>query len=658
MQAPSRGIDAGAAQPILCIKVPDVATLWVTLEVESNMPRYLFSSASVLSSLALASATTNITRNDGIHLAIGPTCGRLTAAGNTSDVNAGLLDLKRYKTIVSFGDSYTAGGVRDGSPLAPAVITPPSPKAGGRTTNGPVWIEYIANDTSARFMDYAVGGAVTNKTLWPSKSTASDFIEQVGIFLNQSNNLDPATTLYTVYFGINDVSASHTDGAGNLPVAAQVVLDQIQRLASPPTRARSFLVTDSYGRGSHEAAGDAYKKKIFNGLAKLRYSAPHLQIGYADFGYIWDAVLNTAPGYAAFGYNSPGACALNSSTIIGACDDPDHTFYWIPGHPSKQTHRIMGDYVELAMKNIASFFLILAAGAEAERNDGIKLVIAPTCGKLAVTANVTDTNCGIWDLNKYKTIVSFGDSYTAGGVKDGSPLAPPVIIPPSPKAGGRTTNGPVWIENIANDVGARFMDYAVGGAVTDKSLWLSKSSNWDFVQEVDIFLSQNNSLNPLTTLYTVYFGINDVAASHKDGSANLPRAAQVILDKITLLSSPPTNAQSFLVTDSYGYGTHEAPGEAFKKKVFNGIAELKVRNPHLRFGFVDFAYLWDAVCGPQPGYQSFGYTSIGSCTVNSSSVEGACSDPDHTFYWIPNHPSKQTHRIMADYVEAAMGECH
>lgn len=310
-----------------------------------------FTPTVALATLALASPSVNDTsRNDGIHLAIGPTCGKLSFTGNTSDLNAGLWDLKRYKTIVSFGDSYTAGGVRDGSPLAPAVIIPPSPKAGGRTTNGPVWIEYIANDTSARFMDYAVGGAVTNKTLWPSKSTASDFIEQVGIFLNQSNNLDPSTTLYTVYFGINDVSASRTDGTEFLPAAAQVVLDQIKRLAAPPTRARSFLVTDSYGRGSHSEAGDAYKKKIFNGLAKFHYGPPFLQVGYADFGYIWDAVLNTAPGYAAFGYNSPGSCALNSSSIAGACDDPDHTFYWIPGHPSKQTHRIMGDYVELTMK--------------------------------------------------------------------------------------------------------------------------------------------------------------------------------------------------------------------------------------------------------------------------------------------------------------------
>lgn len=43
--------------------------------------------------------------NDGIHLAIGPNCGSLS--GQFSDVNSGLLDPNFYKTIVSFGDSYS-----------------------------------------------------------------------------------------------------------------------------------------------------------------------------------------------------------------------------------------------------------------------------------------------------------------------------------------------------------------------------------------------------------------------------------------------------------------------------------------------------------------------------------------------------------------------
>ncbi|CAE6477649.1 unnamed protein product [Rhizoctonia solani] len=306
-------------------------------------------------------------------------------------------------------------------------------------------------------------------------------------------------------------------------------------------------------------------------------------------------------------------------------------------------------------------FAILALAAvasAAEQNDGIKLAIGPTCGKLTTSGNVADVNSGLLDLKQYKTIVSFGDSYTAGGVRDGSKLAPAVLKPPSPKAGGRTTNGPVWIENIANDIGARFMDYAVGGAVTDKSLWPSKANNWDFVQEANIFLGQNNKLDPATTLYTVYFGINDYASTGKDGTANMPKAAQVVLDKIKLLSSAPTNARSFLVTDSYGYGRHAASGEAYKKKIFNGLAQMQSQVPGLKVGFVDFAYLWDGVVGKTPGYAAFGYKSIGSCLVSSSTTEGGCNDPDHTFYWIPNHPSKQTHRIMADYVETALSKCH
>lgn len=137
----------------------------------------------------------------------------------------------------------------------------------------------------------------------------------------------------------------------HLPQAAQVVLDKIATLASPPTNAESFLITDDYGRGSVAATGEAYKQQIFDGLAQLRKDH-HSSFRYAfvDFKYIWNGVLGASPGYAAFGYTSPGACTLNSSTTYGACSDPEHTFYWIPGHPSKETHRIMGDYVELALE--------------------------------------------------------------------------------------------------------------------------------------------------------------------------------------------------------------------------------------------------------------------------------------------------------------------
>ncbi|THH17070.1 hypothetical protein EW146_g3673 [Bondarzewia mesenterica] len=302
-------------------------------------------------------------RNDGIHLAVHPQCGPL--GGNTTDVNAGI-SLRSIKTIVSFGDSYTDGGKHDGSPLDPPVLIPPGIEAGGRSTDGPVWIEYIADDINARFMDYAISSAVVNISLWPDNPFPRDFLQQMAIFLNQSNDLDPKTTLYTVFFGINDWEDSMIDG-DHLPEAAQDLLNQIQILASEPTNGRNFLVTDVYGRGTHTASGEAWKQSIFDGLTAFHRgtNVPEpLNVAFGDFSRIWDGVLGSDPGYQAFGYTSTDSCVVGDTTA-GSCSDPKHYFYWISGqvilsqfgdrkvltmplhrHPSNETMRIMADYVE------------------------------------------------------------------------------------------------------------------------------------------------------------------------------------------------------------------------------------------------------------------------------------------------------------------------
>ncbi|KAG9044848.1 hypothetical protein FS837_007405 [Tulasnella sp. UAMH 9824] len=299
---------------------------------------------------------------------------------------------------------------------------------------------------------------------------------------------------------------------------------------------------------------------------------------------------------------------------------------------------------------VAASSALLIKRDDAERNDGIHLAIGPHCG--SAKGNATDVNEGLRTLTTYKTVVSFG-------------------------AGGRTTNGPVWSEDIANDIGATFMDYAIGGAVTDARLWPAKANNSDFIHQgmlqfrtqiflsltqsyhaVDLFLSQNHTLEPKTTLYTVFFGINDYSAVKYDGN-HMPQAAQTILDQIARLMAPPTNAESFLVPDAYGRGKVVDYGEQFKELVYAGLRQIrKDHHSKFRYAYVDFKYLWDAVLGiTEPGYAAFGYTSIADCTLNSSTIIGTCSDPDHTFYWIPGHPSKQTHRIMADYVEEVMDQC-
>ncbi|KAJ7444342.1 carbohydrate esterase family 16 protein [Mycena latifolia] len=268
---------------------------------------------SLLSVVAAVHLPVECQTNDGVHLAITPVCGKL--GGTFANANAGVVTAG-IKTLVAFGDSYTSGGRSNGGTLPAAVLNGTSPRAGGRVTDGPVWAEGVASDLGATIKDYAVSGAVINVTLWPSLVGHSDFLHQASLFLSQNNALNPATTLYTVFFGIN----AH--------------------------KRQNIVVLDDYGRGSHSTTGDAFKQAVFAGLTPLR--AQGLNVAFVDFAPLWDAVLGTTPGF-----ETPGACIpnLSQTDLSGECSTLLNSFYWLPGHPSKETHRIMADYVKLVLAN-------------------------------------------------------------------------------------------------------------------------------------------------------------------------------------------------------------------------------------------------------------------------------------------------------------------
>ncbi len=141
-----------------------------------------------------------------------------------------------------------------------------------------------------------------------------------------------------------DTRASTVDGEANLQAAAQVILSQIRILASSPTNARSFLLADVYGLGTHTPAGDAFVQTIYSGLydfhrgvnstGRGERKGPKLNVAFAQFSRIWDAVLGPDPGYEAFGYVSTDACIVDCSikfcSTEGMCNDPEHYFYYIP----------------------------------------------------------------------------------------------------------------------------------------------------------------------------------------------------------------------------------------------------------------------------------------------------------------------------------------
>ncbi|TFK65444.1 hypothetical protein BDN72DRAFT_196191 [Pluteus cervinus] len=305
----------------------------------------LFSAFFLPALSAAAGVSATVLPRGPVRLAIEPSCGVL--GGQLGNANSGLGPLSSYKTIVSLGDAYSDAGVHDGSSPQPPTLSPPSPFAGGRPSNGKVWVEYLAEKSGAALKGYAVNGAVVDVNQWPKANlpAVNDFVHQV---YSVPGQLNPDTTLYVVFFGIGDFVASN--GAAPLADVANNTLYNLLVLSSSPVFAKHILVVDNYGRGQKTAEGEEYKKRLFAGLSSLNQIFKS-KVGFVDLSQLWGAVLDSC---TSFGFSTAGSCLSSSTTTAGACANPDTAFYWLPGTPSTATHQLMADYVESALIKCAA----------------------------------------------------------------------------------------------------------------------------------------------------------------------------------------------------------------------------------------------------------------------------------------------------------------
>ncbi|KAJ4470924.1 hypothetical protein J3R30DRAFT_3710880 [Lentinula aciculospora] len=290
-----------------------------------------------------------------VHLAVAPNCGSLS--GPPADINYGLKPLSSYSTIVAFGDSYTSGSTFNGSTLPLPILSPPDPNAGGRITNGALWVENLAAAANATLQDWAVNGSVVDHNMYLGINFTGipDYLTQVQNYIGARPSSVVEETLYVVFMGMGDyeLRSDIYQGPESLTTLASDIIYSILELNSNPVFAKNFMIVDNYGRGTESDAGDAYKASLFSQLYEVSNDLDYdLSFAFVDFKTLWDGVLNGAPGdtkrrrYEAFGYTNPGACLSNDISLTGQCEDPDHTFYWIPGNPSAATHAIMAEYVQ------------------------------------------------------------------------------------------------------------------------------------------------------------------------------------------------------------------------------------------------------------------------------------------------------------------------
>ncbi len=283
-----------------------------------------------------------------------------------------------YSRLVVFGDSLSDPGnafVVTGENAVPPFQAVPSAAyaiGGHHFSNGPTWVEQLAKDlklpTSAKpalrvpgiFTNYAVGGARAR-----GGTTSVDLTTQVSTFLGDFGGSASSDALYVIWIGSNDIrdalvaavadptfatsiaiiiSAVNTEAAN---IGALVAAGATQFLVlNAPNVALTPAVTSLGPTAVFGATllSGSYNAGLSAALDGLETAIPVIDIIRFDtFALVSTFVADPED----FGLENSMDSCITPGLIVGAiCDKPKDFLFWDFIHPTKTTHRLIGEAVE------------------------------------------------------------------------------------------------------------------------------------------------------------------------------------------------------------------------------------------------------------------------------------------------------------------------
>ncbi|MDF5715256.1 MAG: SGNH/GDSL hydrolase family protein [Rhizonema sp. NSF051] len=270
----------------------------------------------------------------------------------------------------------------------------------------------------------------------------------------------------------------------------------------------------------------------------------------------------------------------------------------------------------------------------------------------------------------YDEIYVFGDSLSDSGNVFNDTAG---IIPPSPTYfDGRFSNGPIWVEYLAKDLGLTFnpsTDFAVGGATTGfDNIGLAGLPGLQ--QELNSFTAVNKSADP-NALYILWAGTNDDLDYLSGGVPNSSESVANLSRAITTLAAD--GAKNIMVVNLPDLGKFPVTGG--NHQISNALSafsdthnsELSATenflsqnlSPEINLIPLDVNSLFNRIIGA-PG--DFGLTNVtNSCLPRDLSVVSiavptqpvACT-PDKFLFWDEVHPTTTVHQLIGDLAFSAL----
>ncbi len=262
-----------------------------------------------------------------------------------------------YTELVAFGDSLSDTGnitFATGLPLAPYAL--------GRFSNGPIWIDHLADNLGLSSLssqnggtNYAWGGATSG----PAGGGAPPFsvLDQTSLYLSDVGGIANPDALYSIWIGGNDVlnAVPMVDDINAIAnQAAANVTASITDLAA--AGAMTFLVANLPDIGlTPSSSGDPDLIAYRSALTAAYNSALAMALGNVEASLGIDIIAFDVAALFSQLVTNPGSFGFSNATdkcwtgnVFGPgtgteCADPDSYVFWDDVHPTAAAHAILGD---------------------------------------------------------------------------------------------------------------------------------------------------------------------------------------------------------------------------------------------------------------------------------------------------------------------------
>lgn len=247
--------------------------------------------------------------------------------------------------LVVFGDSLSDTGAL----LSQSLGVAPNPDGyfAGRFSNGPNWVDYVADALGVASDDHAYGGASTHGD--PS-AIPKPFDAAVSEYLECTPDELASTSVFALWIGHND----YYGGASDPPAIAAATLAAVEALAA--RGAQRFLIpellpltgtprpVEESESGIDGSTADAHiaahNEELSAGIEQLRAEL-HMQIGRARPADMRKRILEQ-PSLLGIENTSDACFTGDVYWLTGGsgdiCDAPDLHFHWDGIHPATRVH--------------------------------------------------------------------------------------------------------------------------------------------------------------------------------------------------------------------------------------------------------------------------------------------------------------------------------